>query len=86
MKYTVVWNRRATNDLAQLWIDGTDRPRIAAASNYIDEQLSRDPFLEQCEVVNRIGALIVAPLGVDYWISEDDRIVTVFAVWMVSEE
>jgi hypothetical protein len=86
MKYTVVWNRRATNDWAQLWIDGTDRSRIAAASNYIDEQLSRDPFLEQCEVVNRIGALIVAPLGVDYWINEDDRIVTVFAVWMVSEE
>jgi hypothetical protein len=86
MKYTVVWNRRATNDLAQLWIDGTDRSRIATASNYIDEHLSRAPFLEQCEVVNQIGALIVAPLGVDYWINEDDRIVTVFAVWMVSEE
>ena len=86
MKYTVVWNRRATDDLAQLWIEGTDRLAIATASNYIDEQLSRDPFLEQCEVVNRIGALIVAPLGVDYWINEDDRIVTVFAVWMVSEE
>jgi len=63
MKYTVVWNRRATNDLAQLWMDGDDRSDIAAASNYIDEQLSRDPFLEQCEVVNRIGALIVDPLG-----------------------
>ena len=86
MKYTVVWNRRATNDLAQLWMDGDDRSDIAAASNYIDEQLSRDPFLEQCEVVNRIGALIVDPLGVDYWINEPDRIVTVFAVWMVSEE
>jgi hypothetical protein len=86
MKYTVVWNRRATNDLAQLWMDGDDRSDIAAASNYIDEQLSRDPFLEQCEVVNRIGALIVDPLGVDYWINEHDRIVTVFAVWLVSEE
>lgn len=61
MKYTVVWNRRATNDLAQLWMDGDDRSDIAAASNYIDEQLSRDPFLEQCEVVNRMGALIVDP-------------------------
>ena len=56
MKYTVVWNRRATNDLAQLWMDGDDRSDIADASNSIDEQLSRDPFLEQCEVVNRIGA------------------------------
>ena len=63
MKYTVVWNRRATNDLAQLWMDGDDRSDIAIASNYIDEQLSRDPFLEQCEVVNRIGALIVQSIG-----------------------
>jgi len=86
MKYTVVWNRRATNDLAQLWMDAGDRSEVASATNYIDEQLSRDPFLEQCEVVNRIGALIVKPLGVDYWINEGDRIVTVFAVWMVSEE
>jgi hypothetical protein len=86
MKYTVVWNRRATNDLAQLWMDAENRSDIAAASNAIDEQLSRDPFLEKCEVVNRIGALIMKPLGVDYWISEGNRVVTVYAVWTVSEE
>ncbi len=81
MRYTVLWARPAEQELAAIWMRATDRARITSAANGVDIVLSEDAH-EQGE--SREGTLRVVfapPLGVEFDVVEEDRIVYVLAVW-----
>ncbi|MGI8982399.1 MAG: hypothetical protein ACR2FY_24470 [Pirellulaceae bacterium] len=86
MKYTVIWEPDAANELARLWLDSTDRQTVADAANEIDRLLSENPFDEKYEVVSNAGAIAVLSLGVDFEVNGHDMKVLVSAVWHAPEE
>ena len=80
MIYTVVWLPSAIGQLAQMWTDAHDREAVTAAADRIDDVLRRDPHAK-CSGGTDALVLIIPPLIVDVSISDDDRIVTISAVW-----
>jgi hypothetical protein len=44
MKWTVLWKPDAESDLAELWVNATDKAAITAAANRVDILLRRDPL------------------------------------------
>jgi hypothetical protein len=81
VKFTVLWTPRAEDDLASIWLDAAQRPAISAAANKIDTLLSRDPNEQGRPRFDTVRELVVPPLGVDFDVPEDDRIVYVLGVW-----
>ena len=82
MNYTVIWRPLAEARLVELWSAASDREAVAAAADEIDARLHRAP---QVEGESRWGAtriLLTPPLAVYYDVSEPDRLVSVWAVWM----
>lgn len=77
MEWTVVWLPDADNELAQLWLDSTDRQRTTLAADQIDKLLRHDPDTagESRAAGRRI--LIVPPLAVIYRVLSDDRLVQI---------
>jgi hypothetical protein len=49
MRYTVVWDRDAENELMEIWLDAADRAAVSAAANDIDRELAHDPELKGVE-------------------------------------
>ena len=81
MTYTVVWLPEALMELATVWNDADDRGEVAAASDEIDRQLATGPRLVGESRAGDLRVLFSGPLAIDYQIVEDDRMVTVLAVW-----
>lgn len=81
MKFTVTWSKDAESELAKLWFAATDRLAIAEASDRIDNVLRwhADTAGEERSLTRRI--FFVPPLAVEYRISMDDRLATVFDIW-----
>lgn len=80
MRYTVVWDPRPTQDLADIWTRAPDRQAVADAADEIDRVLRGAPL--------SVGAahgddrrLTVSPLEVIYTVSPGDRLVTILHVW-----
>ena len=40
MNYAVIWTKKAVDQLAQAWLDETDRPAVQRASNRVDSMLA----------------------------------------------
>lgn len=80
MKYTVVWQPKATDELAQLWINSADRGSVTAAADSIDRMLQRDPVLRGETHTASTRVLLVRPLAAVYRVVEDDRIVKVLLI------
>ncbi len=83
MIFTVAYRPSATQQLAQLWNDAPDRAAMAAAANTIDADLRRDPFAKSESRSGDRRIKIEFPLAVYYDVSEEDALVTVYAVWRV---
>ena len=81
MKHTVVWVPAALIELATIWNDADDRGEVAAASDEIDRQLAASPRLVGESRGGNVRILFAGPLAIDYEVVEDDRMVTVLAVW-----
>jgi hypothetical protein len=81
MIFTVVWSRPCEQDLAALWVAGPDRTAITTAVAAIDVRLRRDPLSQGESRAGNRRVLFQQPLGVEYVANEDDRMVTVEAVW-----
>ncbi len=86
MRYTVGWSASAQSELAEVWLEATDRDAVSAASNEIDTFLAVSPNDPRCEVVAGAGILIIGPLGVEFRIRERDRFVVVVNAWKVTSE
>jgi hypothetical protein len=46
MTFTVVWKQQALEQLAEVWISGTNRQAISGAANEIERWLRHDPDLK----------------------------------------
>ncbi len=82
MKYTVVWTVEAEEELADIWVDAVDRDVIAQAAESLDRELAQNPAAVGESRPNSQRIAYCLPLGIQFEISEDDRLVKVFAVWL----
>jgi hypothetical protein len=83
MNYTVIWKAPAKERLAEIWLAVSDRPAVSRAADEIDARLRKSPLDEgeSREAEHRIA--FVAPLAVEYSVSEADRLVSVVHVRMI---
>ena len=81
MIFTVVWDRSCEQELAHLWVLGPERNAITASVAAIDAKLRRDPLRHGESRSGNRRVLFQKPLAVEYEVEEDDRRVTVHAVW-----
>jgi hypothetical protein len=82
VNYRVVWTPAAEQELAAVWLAAPDRTAVTAASFRLDQDLSREPYnigFDRDQPVNRTATDL--PLGVDYEIVEEDKLVRVLRVW-----
>ena len=83
--FQVVWLQSALNELAAIWTqaDSALRQTITATTHLIDQELQNDP--EQKGESRAAGkrVLYALPLGVQFAIDRQRRIVRVAHVWHV---
>jgi len=81
MRFTVVWTPAAEQDLAALWLDAQNQNTIASAADTIDRLLAREPESVGELRFDTVRTLAIPPLGVDYEVVDEDRMVYVLSVW-----
>jgi hypothetical protein len=81
MRYTVFWAPTAERDLAQLWLQATDRPAIRSAADTLDSLLRVDAHLRGESRYESLRVLHADPLGIDVDVDQRDRTVWVLRVW-----
>jgi hypothetical protein len=85
MRYTVLWTPAAEQNLAAVWVDADDRNALTSAANTIDRLLAIDPESRGELRFDTVRTFSVPPLGVDFEIVEQDRVVWVLSVWDTSK-
>lgn len=81
MTWTVVWRPLPKGRLATIWIDAEDRQAVTDAADEIDALLKTQAS-EVGESRGQLSRILtVAPLSVFYDVYEDDRLVSIWAVW-----
>ena len=83
MRYTVRWVRSAEEDLAAIWMQSEDRAVVASAADTLDTLLRDDAHLQGESRAGSLRIMFVPPLGIDFEVIGDDRIVRVLAVWTI---
>jgi len=83
MRFTVIWTMAAEQDLAAIWLDAVDRDGVSSVANTIDQLLKQNPLAIGEVRFDTVRSLAVAPLGVDFEVLEQDRLVYVLSVWEV---
>lgn len=81
MKFTVIWTEAAEAELARIWLGSRYRARLGEAAQRIDEALSQDPEREGESRDGVVRVLLVDPLGVEFFVTPEKRLVNVTAVW-----
>ncbi len=78
MTFEVIWNRRALESLATLWLDfPDDRSEISTATDQIDALLQRNPREEGESRGDEERILIAVPLVVNFNVDATRPIVRV---------
>lgn len=80
MKYMVIWLPDAQDQLAELWMNATDRNAVTQATHQIDQILAQDPSMAGEDFYGD-RLLIVPPLQIVFAIRPEDLIVEVQLVW-----
>jgi hypothetical protein len=83
MRYSVVWLPGATNELARIWLDAFNRDEISSAANSLDAALARAPLDHGEARDTDMRVVFSGRLGVEYRVSDADRMVQVCAVWLI---
>ena len=83
MNYAVIWTKRAIDQLAQAWIDTSDRPAVQRASNRIDAMLAMQPWAHGESRLGNDRLLFEPPLAVYFRIDDADRKVFVISVKLI---
>ena len=84
MKYRVEWSKTAEQELSAAWSAAGDRNAVTLASHSLDAALASDPLhfgKPRESSVGRVGFL--HPLGVEFYVVEDDKRVVVLGVFAV---
>lgn len=79
-RFTVVWWKKAHDELAELWLASTDKPAISAAADAIDRELRERARMWIERFAEEPYFIRVAPLRAYFRVSEMDRLVEVFKV------
>jgi len=80
MRFTVIWSQFAQDQLAELWLNATDRNAVTAAQHQVDQLLRVDPDQQGIPFFGS-RLLLVAPLHVAFTINVMDMQVEVYDVW-----
>ena len=82
MKYTVVWQRWAEDELTEIWLAASsdERASITEAANSIELFLRYDAYLVGESRSENTRIVIVSSLAVTFDVRHDDRIVDIYAV------
>jgi hypothetical protein len=86
MTFTVVWQPGALNRLAELWMAHPKKEAFARATDFIDATLKLAPLEHGKEREGGHRTLIVLPVGVEFFVMLDDRMVTVVDVWQIEDD
>jgi plasmid stabilization system protein ParE len=81
MRYTVLWKPRADDELTSIWLAAEDRDAVTQASAEIELALKHDAALKGESRSGNKRILLLPPLGVEFSVIEDDRMVYISAVW-----
>jgi hypothetical protein len=81
MRFTVVWSPAAEADLVEIWIRADDRSAVTLAVKQLDNALANDPHDQGESRQEGIRVTFAKPLGLNFEVSLDDRLVRVLAVW-----
>lgn len=79
-RYTVVWVQSALDELAEIWLEVSDRDSVAEAADKIDRELAEDAPAKGSELSEGLRSLFVPPLKAIFAVREADRIAEVFVV------
>lgn len=81
MKFTVVWDRDAEDELGRLWLaNPAMRREITAAADLLDQSLSLRPLELGVETAPNTRQYVEPPVKVLFKVLESDRIVRVLYV------
>jgi mRNA-degrading endonuclease RelE of RelBE toxin-antitoxin system len=79
--YTVLWRQTATDQLAEIWLEASDRAHVTQVVEAIDTLLATDPLGDLTrELAEGLRTTTVLPLRVIYEVHDVDRIVDVATV------
>jgi hypothetical protein len=85
MKYTVLWQRKAEQSLADIWLRSHQREAVTQAAQEIDSELgSRALDVGESRSGNE-RIIFHGCLGVAYSVSSDDAIARVLRVWEIKQ-
>jgi len=86
MTFRVVWTDKATQELAEIWLNAADREAVNAAAALIDRVLKVHPLDDRHEIVNGFGTALRVPVGIDFGVDPENQLVIVVAVWFAIED
>ncbi len=81
IKYTVLWTPTAEQELAAIWMDAPDRGAVTSAASSIDALLAENADRQGESRHGNVRIMFAAPLGIEFDLLEEDRMVYVLAVW-----
>ena len=81
MSYSVTWLPAAEQELADLWLNASDRGAVTRAAHLIDQRLQTDPENEGESRPNGRRILFVPPLAVIFRVQPAGQEVLVLTVW-----
>ena len=81
MRYTVLWTPDAEQDLAEIWMEASDRRGITAAANTIDASLTERPELLGESRDRNVRIAFTWPLAVEFEVLSEDCTVYVLSIW-----
>jgi hypothetical protein len=77
VNYTVIWLESAESELADVWLNASNREHVSAAAYEIDIRLRTNPEIEGESRSEERRILLVPPLGVTFEVQPGDRLVRV---------
>ena len=80
IRYTVVWHDEAQNQLAEIWINASDREAVRLSVNAIDRHLANDAESKGTKIEGDLRQLVVPPLRLLFSVSEPDRLARILDV------
>jgi plasmid stabilization system protein ParE len=81
MKYNVIWQPLAQNQLAEIWNQSPDRASVTAAADELDRQLMHQPLeIGESRPGNK-RIVFVHPLAAYVRVDETERTVRVGCIW-----
>ena len=84
MRFTVLWKPQAERTLLELWLQSSDRETLTRAAEEIESLVRQRPDSVGESRERGRRWLFVEPLGVDYSVSVNDRVVEIINVWKTS--